>query len=193
MRIFKYLKKYWLQGILAPLSMIMEVLMDLILPILMTIIVNIGILGADPSSATGLSSLVLKIVGEPTQTMDIIIRVGIVMIVCTFIGGCFGILSGVFTNIAAQNYGNDLREDAFKHIMELSFEQTDKFTTGSLVTRITNDITQVQNMVSMSMRIVIRTLMQFVGGIFFLTMIGTDFGIILMIALPILLVIIIYD
>ncbi len=191
MRIFKYLKKYWLQGILAPLSMIMEVLMDLILPILMTIIVNIGILGADPSSATGLSSLVLKIVGEPTQTMDIIIRVGIVMIVCTFIGGCFGILSGVFTNIAAQNYGNDLREDAFKHIMELSFEQTDKFTTGSLVTRITNDITQVQNMVSMSMRIVIRTLMQFVGGIFFLTMIGTDFGIILMIALPILLVIII--
>ncbi len=191
MRIFKYLKKYWIQAILAPLSMVMEVLMDLFLPILMTIIVNIGILGADPKGATGLSALVLKIVGEPTQTMDIIIRVGIVMICATFIGGCFGVLSGVFTNIAAQNYGDDLRRDTFKHIMELSFEQTDQFTTGSLVTRITNDITQVQNMVSMSMRMVIRTLMQFIGGIFFLTMIGTDFGVILMIALPILLIIII--
>lgn len=63
------------------------------------------------------------------------------------LGGCCGILSGVFGNLCAQNYGNDVRKDAFSRIMSLSFEQTDRFTTGSLITRVTNDVTQLQNLV----------------------------------------------
>ena len=81
------------------------------------------------------------------------------MLGLVFIGGVFGILSGVFTNLAAFKYSNDMRQDVFDHIVKLSFEQTDNFTTGSLVTRVTNDITQVTNIVSMSMRMLIRTFM----------------------------------
>jgi ATP-binding cassette subfamily B protein len=97
----------------------------------------------------------------------------------------------VFTNLAAFNYANDMRQDVFKHIVNLSYEQKDNFTTGSLVTRVTNDITQVTNIVSMSMRMLIRTLMQFVMGIVFLLRINKEFTPILLIILPILLIVII--
>lgn len=63
------------------------------------------------------------------------------MIGLVLLGGIFGVLSGVFANLCSQNFGNDIRKDCFKRIMSLSFEQTDQFSTGSLVTRVTNDIT----------------------------------------------------
>ena len=90
------------------------------------------------------------------------------MLGLVLIGGVMGILSGVFTNLAAFKYSNDMRKDVFSHIANLSFEQTNDFTTGSLVTRVANDVMQVTNIVSMSMRMMIRTLMQFVMGIYFL-------------------------
>ena len=62
------------------------------------------------------------------------------MIIFVILGGLSGILCGVCSNIASQNFGNDLRKDAFKKIMSFSFEQTDKFSTGSLITRITTDL-----------------------------------------------------
>ena len=192
MKIFGYLKKYKIQAILAPVSMLIEVLMDLFLPVFMAVIVNFGILQYDYSSAKGLQKLIINIAGLPTNHITLIIYVGIMMIVATIIGGVFGVLSGVFTNIAAQNYGNDLRVDVFKHIMNLSFEQTDEFSTGSLVTRITNDITQIQNIVSMSMRMIIRTLVQFIGGIYFLLAIKTSFGVVLLVSLPLLTVLIVF-
>lgn len=167
MRIFKYLKKYWFYAILAPLFMIGEVFVDLLQPTLMT-----------------------KILKEALPANDIgqILQIGGFMLLCVFLGGLCGVLCGVFTNLAGQNYANDLRQDVFSHIVGLSFEQTDDFTTGSLVTRVTNDITQVTNIVSMSMRMLIRTLMQFVMGIFFLLNIHKEFSKILLIILPLLLI-----
>ena len=167
MKIFKYLKKYWVYAILAPIFMIIEVMMDLRLVEQMSILVNQGVM---------------------LQNMEVIKSVGLQMIITLFFGISGGILCGVFTNLAAQNYGNDLRKDTFKHIVDLSYEQTDSFSTGSLVTRLTNDITQVQNMVSMSMRMFIRTFIQFAGGIYMLfTSVGSQFGVILLIALPIMM------
>lgn len=171
MKIFTYLKKYWFFVMLAPIFMIGEVLMDLFQPKLMAKIVDIGL-------AEG--------------NIAYIISTGLTMLGLVLIGGIFGVLSGVFTNLATFKYANDLRKDVFKHIMYLSFEQTDDFTTGSLVTRVTNDITQVSNIVSMSMRMFIRTLMQFGMGLVFLLRINDRFSIILLIALPILLIIIIW-
>ncbi len=196
MRIFKYLKKYWLWAILAPLFMVGEVLMDLIQPMLMTVLVDNGINGAEFSE--DLNPILLKLYtnttlwGDLDKSLVIILNVGILMIFLVLLGGCFGVLSGVFTNKASFHFANDLRKDAFNHIINLSFEQTDSFTTGSLVTRMTNDITQVQNMVSMSMRMLVRTLMQFVMGMIFLLSIKLEFSIILFIALPIELVLIIF-
>ena len=170
MRIFKYLKKYWFFAILAPLFMVGEVLMDLVQPLLMKEIVDIHLINGD---------------------VENIILTGLKMLGLVFIGGVFGILSGVFTNLAAFKYSNDMRQDVFDHIVKLSFEQTDKFTTGSLVTRVTNDITQVTNIVSMSMRMLVRTFMQFAGGIVALLTINPKFSSVLLYILPVLLVAII--
>jgi ATP-binding cassette subfamily B protein len=86
--------------------------------------------------------------------------------------------------LASFKFSNDLRKDVFKKIMELSYNQTDDFNTGSLVTRVTNDITQVQNMISQALRGFIRALSFFVLGIFFTLKISGNFGIILAIILP---------
>ena len=118
MRIFRYLKKYWFFAILAPLFMIGEVAMDLLQPQLMAIIVDKYL---------------------PVADIENIVLTGLKMLGLVLLGGIFGILSGVFTNLAAFKYSNDLRQDVFRHVVKLSFEQTDNFTTGSLVTRITND------------------------------------------------------
>ena len=171
MRIFRYFKKYWFFAILAPLFMVGEVLMDLKQPELMADIVDIGLKNKD---------------------IEFIIEIGIRMLFYVFMGGIFGILSGVFTNIASFNYSNDMRKDLFNRIINLSFEQTDNFTTGSLVTRLTNDVTQVTNIVSMSMRMMIRTLMQFAMGIYFLIKISPLFKPVLYVALPLMLVIMIF-
>ena len=170
MRIFRYMKKYWFFAILAPLFMVVEVLMDLRQPLLMAEIVDVHLINGD---------------------IQAIILTGLKMLGLVFLGGVAGILSGVFTNLAAFKYSNDMRQDVFKHIVNLSFEQTDNFTTGSLVTRITNDITQVTNIVSMSMRMLIRTFMQFAGGIVSLLSINPKFSSILLYILPVLLVAII--
>ena len=143
----KYLKKYWFFCVLAPLFMVGEVAMDLLQPDLMSNIVDNGVLGGNPK---------------------LIITVGIKMIVLVLFGAFCGIMCGAFANLAAQRFGNDLRKDLFAKIMNLSFQQTDKISTGSLVTRLTNDVTQVQNMVMMAVRGFVRNLVMFVGGIFML-------------------------
>ena len=137
--------------------------------------------------------LMSKIVDEglASNTIDIVVNTGLLMLGLVAIGGTCGVLSGVFANKCAFSYGNDLRKDVFNHIESLSFEQVDDFSTGSLVTRVTNDITQVSNVVAMSIRMIIRTLMQFVMGSIFLLMIDIRFGYILLITLPVLLAIII--
>ena len=84
--------------------------------------------------------------------------------------------------------GNDLRKDAFAKVMHMSFQQTDKFTTGSLVTRLTNDITAIQEFVAMSLRMFVRTGMQFIGGIAVILTLNVNFGIVLVISLPVQLI-----
>lgn len=172
----KYLKKYWYFGLLSPLFMVGEVLMDLIQPTLMSTIVDDGVLGLS-SGGTG--------------DLNIIISTGLKMILCVVAGGICGVLSGVFCNLCAQNFSNDLRKDLFSKIMSFSFEQTDKFSTGSLVTRVTSDITQVQNTVSMCLRGFVRNVIFFVGGIICMLSLNLSFGIVLACALPILAVFVI--
>ena len=146
----KYLKKYWLWTILAPLFMIGEVSMDLIQPELMSRIIDDGVLGINNGGG---------------GSLDIVLGCGLKMVLFVAIGGLCGVMSGVFANLSAQQFGNDIRKDAFKRIMSFSFEQTDRFSTGSLITRVTNDITQLQNFVMQCMRGFVRTSMLFIGGI----------------------------
>ena len=144
---FKYLKKYWFCCLIAPLFMIGEIAMDLIQPDLMATIVDDGVLGGN---------------------MKLIIEIGIKMILLVAFGAFCGIMCGVFATFAAERFANDIRKDLFSKIMSLSFEQTDQITTGSLVTRLTNDVTQVQNMVMMAIRGFIRCIAMFLGGVYML-------------------------
>ena len=159
----KYLKKYWFFCLLAPLFMVGEVAMDLIQPDMMADIVDNGVLKSD---------------------IALIINVGIKMILTVVAGGFAGIMCGVFANIAAQGFGNDLRKDLFAKIMNLSFQQTDKISTGSLVTRLTNDVTQVQNMVMMAVRGFVRNTVMFLGGIFMLYQQSPKFAVVAACGLP---------
>lgn len=169
-KVLKYLKRYWYFALLSPLFMILEVSMDLVQPSLMSRIVDEGIVSGD---------------------IGLILELGVQMLIFTVIGCCGGILSGVFGNLAAQNFSNDLRKDAFSKVMKMSFQQTDKFTIGSLVTRLTNDITACQDFVGMALRMMVRTLMQFIGGIVMVLSINATFGYILLITLPIQILVII--
>ena len=159
----KYLKKYWFFCLIAPLFMVGEVCMDLLQPDLMRDIVDNGVL---------------------KNNFDIIIGIGLKMIGLVLFGALCGILCGVFANLAAQQFGNDLRKDVFSKIMNLSFQQTDKISTGSLVTRLTNDVTQVQNMVMMAVRGFVRNVVMFVGGIFMLYRQSPKFALIAACGLP---------
>lgn len=167
----KYLKKYWFFCLLAPLFMVGEVAMDLIQPDMMADIVDNGVLKND---------------------IRLIITVGIKMIFMVMLGGFSGVLCGVFANIAAQNFGNDLRKDLFAKIMSLSFQQTDKISTGSLVTRLTNDVTQVQHMVMMSVRGFVRNTVMFVGGIIMLYRQSPKFALVAACGLPFVVVFVVF-
>lgn len=173
----RYLKKYWFFALLAPLFMLGEVSMDLLQPTLMSKIVDEGVLGLSNNNVGDLS---------------LVIRTGLQMIGLVSVGCLCGILSGVFANLCGQNFGNDIRKDAFGKIMSLSFAQTDKFTTGSLITRVTNDITQVQNFVMQCIRGFVRTFLLFGGGIFCMLSLDLSFGVVVACALPLVLITVIY-
>ena len=169
MKLIKYLKPYWVFAILSPLLMIGEVVVDLFQPKLMARIVDDGVL-----------------VGN----MDVAIQTGILMFVLVIIGGLFGTLCAYTAAKAAQNFAHDLRGDAFNKVMSLSIQQTDKFTVGSLVTRLTNDISMVQELVQMSLRMFVRAPIFFIGGSIMMLTLDVKFTTVALIGLPILLVLI---
>lgn len=172
MKVLRYLKPYWFFALLCPLAMILEVSMDLLQPTLMSDIVDNGILGDAAAD----------------ENLRYVLITGLKMLVFSLIGCFGGIASAAFGTAAAQKMGNDLRKDAFAKVMHMSFQQTDKFTTGSLVTRLTNDITAIQEFVAMSLRMFVRTGMQFIGGIAVILTLNVNFGIVLVISLPVQLI-----
>lgn len=164
LKLLRYMRKYWYLAIFAPIFMIIEVGMDMVLTMYMQKMVDYGI---------------------STGSMENVIHYGLIMIAVLALGVAGGMLSNVFTNLSCYKFGNDLRKAVFSKIMDLSLNQADKFKTGSLVTRVTNDITQIQNMIAMCLRGLIRSLAFFVMGIVFTIGISTRFGIVLAVVLPI--------
>ena len=164
LKLLQFLKKYWLFALLTPLTMVLEVWVDLKLPDLLSRIVDDGVAVGD---------------------MDVILNTGLLMIGLVILGGLAGISSAFFGSTASQSFGRDLRNASFRKVMSLSLEQTDGFSTGSLVTRLTNDVTAVQNMVNMGLRFFVRAPLTFIGGIIMALSISWKFGVIIAIALPI--------
>ena len=166
---WQYIKRYAHFAIIAALFMGGEVLMDLIQPGLMRRIVDDGVLGLNNNG-----------VGN----MELIWHLGVQMIGMVLIGCCFGSLNNVFVNMASQNMGNDLRKDTFRKIMTFSFPQIESFGAGSLITRITNDVTQVERLIAQFVRGMVRTVLMTIGSLYFMYTLSPDFAFIVLCALP---------
>ncbi|MBR2208835.1 MAG: ABC transporter ATP-binding protein, partial [Synergistaceae bacterium] len=147
--------------------MLGEVSMDLIQPRIMSRIVDEGVLGSGG--------------------MKTIYELGLLMIALVIVGGLCGSLNNVFVNISGQNIGNEMRKDCFKKIMSVSFPELDKFTTGTLVTRVTNDVTQVQNFVSQFVRGMLRTFLLMFGSMYCVFELNFTFGLIVICSFPFIL------
>ena len=166
---WKYIRPYLPFAVLAGLFMIGEVSMDLIQPGIMSRIVDDGVLGLSNGGASDLG---------------LIWKLGLQMIGLVLFGGLCGSLNNVFVHMSGQNIGNEIRKDCFRRIMTFSFPQLDAFGTGSLVTRVTNDITQVQNFVSQFVRGMIRTSLLMFGSMYCMFRLNRDFGLIVLCAFP---------
>lgn len=142
-RLLTYLKPYWKAAILAPLFMVVEVICDLAQPALLAALVDRGIARGDTS---------------------FVLRTGILMVTLACIGMVGGIGCTVFASLASQNFGRDLRRDLFRKILSFSFANLDQLSPGTLITRLTNDVAALQNVVLAALRIVVRAPLLFLGG-----------------------------
>lgn len=192
---FSYLKPYWFLAIISPLMMIGEVAADLSLPYLMSFIVNYGITGMDindPEKGSAFASKILNMLfGSDYTQIHIILTFGILMLLITLVGGFFGMFSAYTSAKAAHGLGYDLRRDAYGKVMSLSIEQTDKFTTGSLITRMTNDISVVVDFFEMLLKGFVRSPMFIIGGTIMIMTLNLKFSTVLLCAIPVLVVVIV--
>lgn len=141
------LRRYLPFAALSLLAMVSEALIDLAQPMLMESVINDGVLSLASGGGT-----------------DVLSRAALQMALLTLAGAATGVLGGVFCNLCAQNFGNDLRVAAFSRTLALSMPEVARFTAGSLITRITSDAAQVQAMLSAALRGVVRSLMFLVFG-----------------------------
>ncbi len=144
LRLGRFLRPYWRWAALAPLLMMLEVAMDLMQPRLVQRIVDEGIAALD---------------------LPLVLQTGLVMIGLAMIGAVGGISNGFFAVKTVQAFGADLREALFRHVQSLSFANLDEFGTGQLITRLTNDVTQVQQAILISLRILIRSPLLMIGSL----------------------------
>ena len=162
-----YLRPYWVWSVLAPLMMMLEVFMDLLQPTLMASIVDHGIM---------------------TKDLSHIYSTGLTMLGVAFVGLIGGVGCTVFSSIASQNFGNDLRINLFEHIQKFSNKNLDQLKTGSLITRLTNDVVQLQTFVQMILRN-IRSPLLLIGSLIMAIRISPSLTLILVVAVPLLVAI----
>lgn len=164
-RYWKYVKPYLPAFILGPLMMIVEVVGEVRLPAMMADIINIGAANHD---------------------IGYIITKGFMMIIMTFIMMTGGIGGAYFAAKAAMHFGRDLRKDLFQKVQKFSFANIDSFSTGSLVTRLTNDITQLQNVIMMGLRMMLRAPGMLIGAVIMALMMNASLAVVILVVMPIL-------
>ena len=192
-KLFRWLRPYRLTALLAPLLMIGEVSCDLALPYLMSFIINYGISGislTDPEHGSAAAVRILSLLGaEGCSRVQMIVTFGLLMLLVTLVGGAFGVGSACCAAYASQHFGHDLRCEAYRRVMALSIEQTDRFTIGSLVTRMTNDVSMTVDFMEMFLHVFVRAPMFLIGGVAMLLALDLSFGFVLMVSLPVLLLV----
>ncbi len=161
----KYIKPYLSAFILGPVMMIVEVIGEVMLPAMMADIINVGAANHD---------------------IGYIVSKGIMMIATAFIMMAGGIGGAWFAVKAAMHFGRDLRKDLFQKVQKFSFANIDSFSTGSLVTRLTNDITQMQNLIMMGLRMMLRAPGMLIGAVIMAFMMNASLAVIIFFVAPLL-------
>ncbi len=164
-RLLRFLKSNWIAAVLAPLCMLVEVLMDLQQPHLMSEIVDKGV-------AAGDLGLVLALGGR--------------MLLAAAVGFLGGMGCMIFSSTAGMSFGTELRQALFDRVQTFSFAELDKLKTSSLITRLTNDVMQMQNLVMMALRIMVRVPLMAIGGIVMAAAINMKLVLILVVGMPVL-------
>ncbi|MGN0527145.1 MAG: ABC transporter ATP-binding protein [Acutalibacteraceae bacterium] len=162
-KLLSYAKKYRIFAILAPITVAIEVLLEVAIPFLMSIIVDCGISGEPLTSKTNFIANILISMGfNDKQGTDLIISVGLVMLCMSLFSLICGASSAFFAAKAGMGFGSELRQATFDKIQDYSFKNIDKFSTGSLVTRMTTDINMIQMAFMMAIRMLVRSPFMFI-------------------------------
>jgi ATP-binding cassette subfamily B multidrug efflux pump len=162
-RLLPYLKPYWKPALAAPLLMVLEVAMDLAQPYLIQRIVDNGIASGD---------------------MGMIARYGGLMIGAALVGMVGGVGCTYYAVRAAMLFGADLRGGLYRKVQRLSFGNFDQFGTGQLITRLTNDVTQVQDIVLAALRIMVRSPLTLVGSLVMATLTSPRLALLFLFLMP---------
>lgn len=163
---WKYIKPYWIYFLVGPLCMIVEVVGEVLMPKFLSLIVD----------------------SDKAQGVGTIIAVALAMVltaVLMMLGGTGGAYFGAKASV---NFGSDLRMDVYRKVQQFSFENIDKFTTGSLVTRLTNDVTQVQNFINMLLRMALRAPGMLIGALIMAVIMSPRLSLVLAVTIPLLLI-----
>ena len=169
-RWFKYVKPYLSSFILGPTGMILEVIGEMFMPIILKELIN----RANENTLT---------IPQSIGFMCILIAIVLIMMAGGVAGAYFGAKASV-------NFAADLRRDLYAKVQQYSFANIDKFSASSLVTRMTNDVTQIQNFVNMLLRMALRSPGMLIGGIIMAISIKPSLSVVLAVTMPIMLLVI---
>ena len=171
LKLAKYVKPYWRWATLAPLMMLLEVMMDLMQPRMVQRIVDEGIAHLD---------------------LPLVIQTGLLMCGLAVIGVFGGMGCGILAETTAQGFAADLRENLFRKVQTFSFSNLDELDTGQLITRLTNDVTQVQEAIAMILRMLVRAPLLLVGSLVMAIVTSPQLAFLPLVLMPIELVAVIW-
>ena len=166
-KLLRSVREYKTSSLLAPLFVTCEVILEVIIPMLMANLIDFGI---------------------EAGNMQYILKMGLALIICCIVSLTFGALSGKYAAVASAGFAKNLREDMYNKVQEYSFSNIDKFSTASIVTRLTTDITNIQNAYMMSIRVAVRCPIMLIFALFIAFQINSHLAPIFVIAIPILAV-----
>lgn len=166
-KLLRSVREYKTSSLLAPLFVTCEVILEVIIPMLMANLIDFGI---------------------EAGNMQYILKMGLALVICCIVSLTFGALSGKYAAVASAGFAKNLREDMYNKVQEYSFSNIDKFSTASIVTRLTTDITNIQNAYMMSIRVAVRCPIMLIFALFMAFQINSHLASIFVIAIPILAV-----
>ena len=164
-RLLKSVREFKKDALLTPFFVVLEVVMEVIIPMVMALLIDKGIDGQD---------------------MAAIWKYGIILVLCAMLALVFGAAAGTFAARASTGFARNLRHDMFYNVQNFSFSNIDKFSTGSIVTRLTTDVTNVQNAFQMCTRIAVRCPVMLVFALFMAMKINSRMALVFLAVLPIL-------